>query len=341
MKIEFSHKKVLVAPLDWGLGHASRCVPVIDALLKNENEVSIAAEGAIKILLENEFPHLQFVKLFNYNITYATNAKWLWWHILKQLPKIFSAIKKENEWLQNFVEQQKIDVVISDNRYGLFSKKCNCILITHQLTLQMPDGWRFLQPFTKKMLQRWIKKFDQCWIPDFENEQINLSGSLSHHQQLLPNTIFIEPLSRFEKLKHEAKIIESDILILLSGPEPQRTLLEQKILQQLFEIKNCTKKIIIIGGKCATNNSLQPMPSFVDYFPSANATQLCGMMMGAKKIICRSGYSTIMDLQAINRTAIFIPTPSQTEQEYLAKWMQQNEKGIWAAQNNFEIKNWL
>ncbi len=331
----------MVAPLDWGLGHASRCVPVIDALLKNENKVIIAADGAIKILLKNEFPDVEFVNLFNYNIRYSTNSKWLWWLILKQLPKIISSIKKENRWLQNLITQQKFDVVISDNRYGLFSKKCDCILITHQLTLQMPNGWRFLQPFTKKILEQWIKKFDQCWIPDFENIRNNLSGDLSHHQKLLPNTIFIEPLSRFEKLKYEAKIVESDLLILISGPEPQRTLLEEKILQQLFEIENCSKKVIIVGGKYTTDKDLQPMPTIVNYFPTANAAQLCGMMMGAKKIICRSGYSTIMDLQTINRTAIFIPTSLQTEQEYLAKWMQQNKKGTWVAQNDFEIKNWL
>ena len=335
------NKKVLVAPLDWGLGHAARCIPIIESLLENNNEVIIAADGTIKKMLQNEFSNLKFASLFNYNIKYSNEGKYLWLAMLKQIPKIFSNIKKEKKWLNKFVVQEKIEVVIADNRYGLFTQKCKCIFITHQLTLQMPSGWKMLEKITKKIFEQYIEKFDECWIPDFANEQNNLSGLLSHHQRLLPNTIFIEPLSRFEKLKKNIHPIENDILILISGPEPQRTVLEKKIIAQLLAIENYSGRIIFIGGKFNEKVNKLNLPPFVKYYSALNSSQLCAHMLGAKKIICRSGYSTIMDLNALNKKAIFIPTPNQTEQEYLAKLMRQNNLGNFETQNNFELQRYL
>ncbi len=341
MKTEISHKKILIAPLDWGLGHATRCIPVIQNLLEQNNEVVIAADGAIEKLLNNEFPNLNFLKLFNYNVQYSNNGKWLWWKLLKQIPHLLKCFKKENQWLDNIVEKEKIEVVISDNRYGLFTKKCSSIFITHQLQLQMPEGFKWAESITKNLIEKRIKNFDECWIPDYESEEKSLSGKLSHCNSKLRNIKFIEPLSRFKKLNLSNSKIESDILILISGPEPQRTLLEEKVFSQLPHQKELDKKIIVIGGKVRNVALLGEFPNLVQYFPYVNPSEILSYLIGAKKIICRSGYSTIMDLDAIGKSAIFIPTPGQTEQIYLAHRMKKMEKGNFVNQANFQLQNYL
>ncbi len=341
MKTEINHKKILVAPLDWGLGHATRCIPVIQNLLEQNNEVLIAADGAIEKLLKNEFPDLVFVKLFNYNIQYSSSGEWLWWKVLQQIPHLLKCFGKENKWLNNFVEQEKIDVVISDNRYGLFTKKCKNIFITHQLQLQMPDGFKWAESITKNLIEKKIKNFDECWIPDDELEEKSLSGKLSHCDSKLQNIRFIEPLSRFKNFNQSILKIESDVLILISGPEPQRTLLEEKIFSQLMQLKELNKKIIVIGGKVSNNALLNNSSNSVQYFPYVSPAEILSYLLGAKKIICRSGYSTIMDLEAIGKSAIYIPTPGQTEQIYLANRMKELGKSDFVNQHDFQLQNYL
>jgi UDP:flavonoid glycosyltransferase YjiC (YdhE family) len=367
--INFQHKKVLVAPLDWGLGHATRCMPIINELLHNDNEVLIAADGAIKNILQNEFPQLQFVNLFNYNIQYSKNGKLLWLSMLKQTKHILNCIQKENNWLNKFIENENIDVIISDNRYGLYNKKVHSVFITHQLKLSIPKPFSIFENYTKLFFEKYIKQFNECWIPDYADEKNNLSGKLSHHQKLLGNTKFIEPLSRFKNYTSTEKPIESDILILISGPEPQRTLFEQKIFNQVLalastykhvsklhfssltpsspierngEFENMfDKKIIIVGGNFISTNEKNNLPSFVEYHAAVAPLKLYDYLMGAKKIICRSGYSSVMDLEAINKKAVYVPTPGQTEQEYLARWLQECGAGIFVTQKNFELKNYF
>lgn len=341
MIINFQHKKVLVAPLDWGLGHATRCIPIIHELLQNQNEVLIAADGAIELLLKTEFPELKFVKLFNYNIQYSKNGMLLWLTMLQQAKHIFNCIQQENNWLNNFLASEKIDVVISDNRYGLYNKKVHSIFITHQLKLSIPVALCVLENITKKYFEKYIKQFNECWIPDYVNEKRNLSGKLSHAQKLLSNTKFIGPLSRFKNYKSVEKLIESDILILISGPEPQRTLFEQKIFQQLLSFTNTAKKVVIVGGNFNSSNEKIKLPSFVDYHSALAPKKLLDYLLGAEKIICRSGYSTVMDLEAIDKKAIFVPTPGQTEQEYLARWLQETGAGNFVTQKNFDLKNYF
>ncbi len=341
MIINFQHKKVLVAPLDWGLGHATRCIPIIYELLQNQNEVLIATDGTIELLLKTEFPELKFVKLFNYNIQYSKNGMLLWLGMLKQTKHILNCITAENKWLDNFIQNEKIDVIISDNRYGLYNKKAHTIFITHQLKLSIPKPFSIFEISTKKIFEKYIKQFDECWIPDYADEKRNLSGKLSHAQKLLSNTKFIDPLSRFKNYKSVEIPIQSDILILISGPEPQRTLFEQKIFRQLLSFTNSTKKIVIVGGKFNSSNEENKLPSFVEYYSALAPKKLLEYLLGAEKIICRSGYSTVMDLEAINKKAIFVPTPGQTEQEYLARWLQENGAGNFVTQKNFDLKNYF
>jgi UDP:flavonoid glycosyltransferase YjiC (YdhE family) len=163
-------KKILIAPLDWGLGHASRCIPLINHLQKRGCEIIIAADGEQLSLLKKEFPGLESVQLKGYNINYSRYKRWLGVKILWQIPKILIRIRQEHNYLKNIVDKYCIDLVIADNRYGLYSKQIPCIFITHQLTVQAPFKW--LQNLIQKINYRYISKFAECWVPDFEGKKI-------------------------------------------------------------------------------------------------------------------------------------------------------------------------
>ena len=187
-------KKLLVAPLDWGLGHATRCVPVIRDLLNNHCEVWLAGEEMQEKLLREEFPSLSFLPLKGYRIKYGKSG--FTGKILLQVPSILSSIKEENKWLKEQVVKYGFEAVISDNRYGLYHKNIFSVFITHQLYIKSSLG-----KWSEKMLQKWnykfINRFNECWIPDKEGEN-NLAGELSHPEKLpsIPTT-YIGPLSRF------------------------------------------------------------------------------------------------------------------------------------------------
>ncbi|MGB4845901.1 MAG: glycosyl transferase family 28, partial [Ferruginibacter sp.] len=169
--------RVLVAPLDWGLGHTTRCIPVILKLIELNCEVIIAAEGPAKFLLQQEFPEAEFVNLRGYRITYSRSRALLFFRLFIQFPKIINRIYAEHSWLKKAVIQNKIDAVISDNRFGLYHAKIPCIYITHQLCIK--TGNRLTERIAQKLHYRYINKFKECWVPDLK-EEINLAGKLSH-----------------------------------------------------------------------------------------------------------------------------------------------------------------
>ncbi|HEY0042059.1 MAG TPA: glycosyltransferase, partial [Flavisolibacter sp.] len=303
--------KVLVAPLDWGLGHATRCVPIIRELLAQNCTVLLAGEGKNKILLQQEFPELSFLHLPGYQIEYASSDWGLALKIVAQIPKILSAIKQEQAWLEKVVDEQKIDVVISDNRYGLHSKKARSVFITHQLLIKAPVslGENLLQQIN----YQYINEFDECWVPDAEGEK-NLAGILSHPGRLPSVPLkYLGTLSRFNLT--ESNIDHDYLLVLLSGPEPQRTLLENQLLK---ELEDYTKPVVLVRGLPNTDESLS-INKNVTVFSHLPAKELEQKIKSASLVISRCGYSTVMDLAILKKKSILIPTPGQTEQEYLAK----------------------
>ncbi len=158
--------RVLIAPLEWGLGHATRCIPIIKELLLNGAEVLIAAEGAAESLLKNEFPNLAYLPLMGYRMKYSRKKSFLHFKLLAQLPKIFFAIRKEYQWLKKIIIEHQIDAVISDNRFGLYHKKVKCIYITHQLLIK--TGNSITEKIAQKYHYGFIKKYSECWVPDFK-----------------------------------------------------------------------------------------------------------------------------------------------------------------------------
>jgi uncharacterized protein (TIGR00661 family) len=318
---------ILVAPLNWGLGHASRCIPIIRQLIQDGHTPVLASDGQALIFLKRAFPDLITITLPGYKIRYSPNKSQVW-AILKSLPAIIQASVQEHRLLKKIVKKHQIERIISDNRFGLWHREICSIYITHQLMIKMPKGFKFLEK-TVWRLHRWIiNQYDACHIPDYEGID-NLSGDLSHLYPLPKNARFMGPLSRFKlsDVGFVAKPLkEYHTVAIISGPEPQRSIFEKEIIAQYKDGRAC---ILIIQGKPENAEkgkvriqTLNNIAADIDIVPHLDDAEFKAHLLAASKIICRAGYSTIMDLHAIGclHKAEFIPTPGQTEQEYLADY---------------------
>jgi uncharacterized protein (TIGR00661 family) len=303
-------ERVLIAPLDWGLGHATRCIPIIYELLVQNCTVIIAADGPTEILLKTEFPHLSFLKLNGYAIQYSQRKSWFSVKIFLQLPKIIKAIYYEHSWLKKAVKENNIDIVIADNRFGLYHAAVPCIYITHQLVIK--TGNRFTEKIAQHIHYYFIKKYTQCWVPDFKDDD-NLAGELSHPKKNIVTAKYIGALSRFEKKPDVEK--KYDLLLLLSGPEPQRSIFE-KLLRN--ELRTFLGSILLVRG-LPGNDSNDIYQQNIIVKNHLNANELGTAIQQSNLVIGRSGYTTIMDLVKLQQKAVLVATPGQTEQEYLAQ----------------------
>jgi uncharacterized protein (TIGR00661 family) len=325
--------RILVAPLDWGLGHATRSIPIIKELLLLGCQVLLAAEGKQADLLQNEFPHLQVLPLQGYRIQYAKSKAGLFWKILLQAPGLIRKIRKEHQWLQKIVSEHNIDAVISDNRYGLYHPFIPSIFITHQLHIKTGIG-KWADKFLQKKNYKLINKYCQCWVPD--NEVSGLAGNLSQPNKLpkVP-VVYVGAVSRF--ISNDISIKADHLLILLSGPEPQRTLLEEKIVN---EIAHYNGTATIVRGLPGSEN-LIPSTNMIKFYNHLPAAELNNEMQQAAFVIARSGYTTIMDIATLQKKSILIPTPGQTEQEYLADYLSQKKWAVSISQQNFALNQSL
>ncbi len=354
--------KILLAPLDWGLGHATRCIPIIKELLNQKCEVWIAASGAQKALLREEFPFLSIVELPGYNVKYGKNRAFTLLKILSAIPKILIRIKREKAWLRQFLVTERPDAVISDNRYGLHAPGLFSVFITHQLHIKTPFG-----PIADNLLQRLnyraIHRFSLCWVPDWQGAG-SLAGQLSHPDRLpLTPTRYIGILSRFERQPPPLPAVTGrpadpetkfpttetrlppmteavtfcDLLILLSGPEPQRTIFEKKILDQLPSYPGSTILIRGLPGETAMTAGAHSLPPRVRVYNHLPANALNAVVGGADLVLSRAGYSTIMDLLKLGKRAILVPTPGQTEQEYLGEYLSDKKIVLSRRQSEFSL----
>ena len=333
MKARVKQKKsVLVAPLNWGLGHATRCIPIINQLLEKDLEVVVASDGTALDLLKKEYPKLTFVELPAYNVTYNTSN--MTWNIATQFPKIAIAMLREFVALQRVIRRFDIAAVIVDNRYGCWTWKVPTIFITHQVKIKIPNP--ILERIVSQINSLVLRLFDKVWIPDLPNEP-NLAGDLAHNFSL-QNTAYIGILSRMKPMNIEKKY---DIGIVLSGPEPQRTYLEEKLLQDVIKLHEKSPEIQILFVKGKVGSPEKEVYENIELHNYLTSHELNNKMAACKLIIARSGYSTVMDLAVLNKKAILIPTPGQTEQEYLADLHQQQGSFYAMSQSEFELQEAL
>lgn len=323
--------RILLAPLDWGLGHATRCIPIARELIDKGCEPWIACDGSQQVLLQTEFPQLTFLPLAGYRVRYAKTAPGLLWQMIRQSPRLLQVIKKEHEWLKQAVDRYGFKAVISDNRYGLHHPAIKSIFITHQLTIKSPLG-RWSESLLRKKNYGYINHFNECWVPDTEGSD-NLAGELSHPPQLPHTPVrYIGPLSRFKKSDSEEK--KDHLLFILSGPEPQRTILENKIVHDVAAYGGTATIVRGLPGY----ESLIPSTNMIRFYNHLPADALNKEIAQAEYVISRSGYSTVMDLAVMNKKSILIPTPGQTEQEYLAKYLNQKKQAYGVLQNEFALE---
>ncbi|MCW3083324.1 MAG: hypothetical protein JWP12_690 [Bacteroidetes bacterium] len=324
-------KRILICPLDWGLGHATRCIPIIRLLIQKKAEIFIAADGRPLELLKQEFPQLTFIPFKGYEINYPRSGS-MAFKMLLAVPGILKKIKREHLELQQIIDTHKIDIVISDNRYGCWNKNIKSIFITHQLMIKTP----FFEKTAHAKILNYIRNYNECWIPDTAGSE-NLSGDLSHKYVLQKNTYFIGNLSRFKKPDAVNDNFKYDVMAIVSGPEPQRSIFENSLLQQF----NTTDlKTLLVSGlpEGKKNPEIRSNVTIVSHL---NATEMQAAILNSKIIIARSGYSTIMDLAALGKKAVFVPTPGQTEQEYLAELLLQKNISYFQQQSAFDLKKAL
>ncbi len=332
-------KHILICPLDWGIGHATRCVPIIKLLLKRGMKISVAASGRPLEFLKTSFPDLTFIDFPGYNIIYPDTGG-MTIKMITSSPGILNGIRREHHLLKKIIREHAVDAVISDNRFGCWSKDVNSIYITHQVMIKTPPGLHFLEPCLQRFHRWFMYHYNECWIPDLEGEE-NLSGELSHLYSPHEHSFYIGPLSRFSNSskKHPKQAKEEiDLLVMLSGPEPQRTIFEKMITGQLKVLTG--KKVLILQGLPGETWD-EGGTSQVVMHSHLPDDQIAHLISKARIILCRPGYSTIMDLAALKKNAIVVPTPGQTEQEYLAEYLSSKGYVTSISQENLNISNIL
>ncbi len=326
-------KRVLVAPLNWGLGHAARIIPIIKLLIEQEFDVIIGAYGRSGELLKREFPNLKYIEFPSYSIEYSTCNKQTI-KILFQIPAILFWTLKEHFRLKKIVRKHYISIVISDHRYGLWNKKTYNIFLIHQLNMRFPKGVRIFENLFNKLQHYVIRKYNECWVPDFEFPD-NLGGELTRQPRGIMNLKYTGPLSRFKDLSIYNKNERTyEILVVLSGPEPQRTILEDKLVKELQEIK---KTVLFVRGVVGQDEIYAK--EGIHYVDMLTSDKLGKYLALAECVICRSGYTSVMDLYLLQKKAILIPTPGQPEQEYLAWWLDSKGYFIKTEQDKLLFEN--
>lgn len=310
--------KVLVSVLDWGLGHASRTSEIVSREIAAGNEVILAGSGRSLELLSGDHPQLRTINLESFSPWFTRHLP-QWVAITLQVPKIAYYTYRENRETQKIVEREGIERIISDNRYGVRSNKCESILITHQTT-PTTSSWapQTFNNIFARCLSLWINKFDEVWIPDIAPYPNGLAGELSNCKNITARTKTIGILSRMNLTERHAEGTHIDRLAIISGPEPQRSILEEDITK-IFE--GTTGNNVIVRGIVSDKQS-KTKKNGIEYIGHCDAQQLRDLIDNADDIYCRSGYSTIMDLWALNKRASLRATNGQAEQEYLEKRME-------------------
>lgn len=312
--------KVLVAPLNWGLGHASRCIPLIEKYLAEKDEVVIAGDGESLMLLRRRFPKLRTIALPNLHLHYASGTSQTW-TIAKQVPHILRWAICDHRALNNILAIERFDLIVSDNRFGFYSHNTRCIYITHQLHICLPAGWQWLEPAAEYIHRKLMNKYSEVQVPDYAGSP-NLGGMLSHPKHSPKHIHYIGPLSRFNGTGLQNTTTASNTtyhtVLLLSGLEPQRSLLEKEIIHRY---QGSNKTLLVVQGKMNVS-FCRFTKGNITIVPYLDDTELVSYLLGADIVIARSGYSTLMDFAALGilPKCELIATPGQPEQEYLATY---------------------
>lgn len=333
-------KSICIAPLDWGLGHATRCITLIRALELLHYKIYIATSGKQEAILKENFPNATFLSLSGYNIKYTKKKSLFVLTFIFQLPKILIAIIHEYFWLKKIAKEFSFDLIIADNRYGFFHQKIKSVFITHQLSIQTPFGWS--SRWVQKIVYYFIHQFNACWIADMKPPH-HIAGQLSNAQQLPHIPIWY--MNCLSRLHTDQNFIQNNtskepsnntaikFLGIVSGPEPQRTLFENLLWEQGRQLN---LPFTIVAG-LPNDPNYQKVAGNARVYHHLGSADLLKEIQNAEYIICRGGYTTLMELIPFKKKLIIIPTPGQTEQEYLGKYWTAHHWAICYEQSSFSL----
>jgi uncharacterized protein (TIGR00661 family) len=331
-KTKSPDKKILFAALDWGLGHAVRDIPLIRKLINSNFTVKIAGSGASLSLLQKEFPELEVIRFHSNEIFYSVHGRFFGLKLLFQIPRFIVKTLIEHRKLSKILKTESYDLLISDNRYGFRNKSIKSIFITHQIHPKLSPGLKIVEPLFGKIHEKIIRKYKLCLIPDFPGNN-NLSGELSHKKKHQEHKFkFIGIISDFSPVKKITEF-EQEILLIVSGPEPQRTIFLNKVYLQ---IKKSGRKALIISGM--PNREFQYIDGNITVVSHLSRTQMEDKILSSEIIITQSGYTSVMDLVKLRKKAILIPSTGQPEQEYLAKWLKNMNMFVIENRNAFNLE---
>lgn len=334
----FNGARILVAPLDWGLGHSTRCVPIIQRLLERGAVPVIGADAGPLTLLRSEFPDLEHVRLPGMDVRYSKSDNQLW-SMARQFPAMVRSVRTERAAFDRVRQQLRLDAVISDQRFGIRCPELPSVIITHQVFPFTPIA----QAALRKLNLHHLSRFDRCWIMD-EEVGPGLAGELSHGASLPRNARYIGTVSRMSPAPYPAGAKNTNqlaantltVAAVISGPEPQRTLLEQLLMEQLRDLPG--EHLLVLGKPADVRNERVGNVRIRAHLP---AVELADALRSAQLIVSRSGYTTLMDLAAIGRSALIIPTPGQAEQEYLGRLHTRTGRFLCQRQQELDIAHAL
>lgn len=342
LPVSYDCKTAIVCPLDWGLGHASRCIPVIFALQDAGYRVVVAADGLpLKFLREEMGSKVEYYVLPGRTIRYQKSGSLLFALALQAFP-FLKAVWSEHRAIKRLIEKTNATLVVSDNRYGLFTPRAKTVIISHQLFVIIPPALKWAEPLVWKSLQFVMTRFDHCWVPD-NHDFPNLSGKLSHHDSVPSNSRFVGPLSRFSLVNPEHFInpLPTDFpgqfyLVVLSGPEPQRSILEEMLTQQFSALRLPVVMVLGKPGEKVLSSSGTMIKT-----SHLNTLEMAFLLKNCQLVVCRSGYSSLMDLAVFGKKALLVPTPGQTEQEYLAEYIKESGQAFCVPQEELSLQQHL
>ena len=341
-------RRILISPLNWGLGHAGRMIPFALELRKRGHEIIFGVDGSIIPAIENDLPGIEIIEIPGVRIRYSA-ALPQYISILLQVPHIVAASFREHSALKHLARELKPDIIISDNRFGFFHKDIFSVFMTHQLRILFPELAKFAEPAAAWLNRKIIRNFDLCLVPDYPGNE-NLSGRLSHQLKLPDNIFYMGPLSRFSgQSAGEAKtnLPHPYYCLILSGPEPQRSILFEKVTKALPGFR----LVILCGspaprhrknsdhttGTADPDNLTGPAdPGNITVITDPDTATMKKVISGSSLVIARAGYSSIMELVSLGKGGVIIPTPGQTEQEYLGQYHNGQHGFITLKQNQLE-----
>jgi len=297
-------KRILISPLNWGLGHVARCIPLINTFLENGNTVFAAVSAEQGDILRAYFPSIELVNHEGYPFVFHGKGNFSL-DLARQFKRLNKRLLDEQEQTEHLVKELAIDVVISDHRYGFRSKQVSSIFLTHQLNLPL----RWYEGWVQKMHEKLLRNFDEIWIPDTKDS--SLAGDLSRNTKGF-NCSYIGALSRFQ-LNPISVDKTIDTVIIASGPQVYA---EQFIREQTKNSQDSENTLVIAAPDVLKNFGELTIPML-----SSSDWKSCDVQIGkAKKVISRCGYSTLMDLSILKIPFSLTPTPGQREQEYLYRF---------------------